>query len=74
MLSLSLPYVRASQEGCLFYLWSSLWSSDLPLFYFHGLFLSLSFSHCHFGLLFPILTTQQFDILSVHNLLVFTKD
>ena len=33
----SLPYVNwASQEGCLFYLRSSLWSSDLPLFYFHG--------------------------------------
>ena len=30
---------------------------DLPLFYFHGLFSSLSFSHHHFGLLFPILTT-----------------
>ena len=30
-------------------------SSDLPLFYFHGLFPSLSFSHRHFGLLFPIL-------------------
>ena len=30
---------------------------DLPLFYYCGLFLSLSFSHCHFGLLFPILTT-----------------
>ena len=30
---------------------------DLPLFYFCGLFPSLSFSHCHFGLLFPILTT-----------------
>ena len=32
-------------------------SFDLSLFYFHGLFPSLSFSHCHFGLLFPILTT-----------------
>ena len=32
-------------------------SFDLPLFYFHGLFPSLSFSHHHFGLLFPILTT-----------------
>ena len=30
---------------------------DIPLFYFHGLFPSLSFSHLHFGLLFPILTT-----------------
>ena len=32
-------------------------SSDLPLFYFLRLFPSLSFSHLHFGLLFPILTT-----------------
>ena len=32
-------------------------SLDLPLFYVCGLFLSLSFSHHHFGLLFPILTT-----------------
>ena len=57
-LPLGLPYVNwASQECCLFYLRSSLWSSDLPLFYFHRLFPSLSFSHCHSGLLFPILTT-----------------
>ena len=41
------------------YLRSSLWSSDLPLFYFLELFPSLSFSHHHFGLLFPILTTEQ---------------
>ena len=47
----------SSQEGCLFYLRSSLQSSDLPLFYFCGLFSSFSFSHRHFGLLFPILTT-----------------
>ena len=56
LLLLSLPCVNlASQEGCLFYLRSSLQSSDLPLFYFHRL--SPSFSHCHSGLLFPILTT-----------------
>ena len=47
----------ASQECCLFYLRSSLWSLALPLFYFRGLFPSLSFSHHHSGLLFPILTT-----------------
>ena len=53
-----LPYVNwARQEYCLFYLRSSLQSSDLPLFYFHRLFPSLSFSHHHSGLLFPILTT-----------------
>ena len=58
LLPLGLPYVNwASQEGCLFYLRSSLQSSDLPLFYFHGLFPSFSFSHCHSGLLFPILST-----------------
>ena len=32
-------------------------SLDLPLFCFPGLFPSLCFSHRHFGLLFPILTT-----------------
>ena len=53
-----LPYVNwASHECCLFYLMSSLWSLDLPLFYFHRLFPSLSFSHHHSGLLFCILTT-----------------
>ena len=58
--SLGLPCVNwASQECCLFYRRSSLCSSDLPLFYFRGLFPSLSFSHRHSGLLFPILTTQQ---------------
>ena len=46
LLPLGLPYVNwASQECCLFYLRSSLWSWDLPLFYFHGCFLFLSFSH-----------------------------
>ena len=39
LLPISLPYVNcASQKGCLFYLRSSLRSSDLPLFYFCGLF------------------------------------
>ena len=55
---LGLTYVNwASQECCLFYLKSSVWSSDLPLFYFHGLFPYLSFSHRHSGLFCPILTT-----------------
>ena len=46
LLPLGLPYVNwASQECCLFCLRSSLWSSDLPLFYFRGLFPSFSFSH-----------------------------
>ena len=58
LLPLNLPCVNwASQEGCLFYLRPSLQSSNLPLFYFHRLFPFLSFSHCHSGLLFPILTT-----------------
>ena len=58
LLPLRLPYVNwASQEGCLFYLRSSLQSSDLPLFYFRRLFPSLSFSHRHFGLFLPILPT-----------------
>ena len=42
----------ASQEGCLFYPRSSLWSLDLPLFYVCGLFPSLSFNHHHFTLFF----------------------
>ena len=58
LLPLGLPYVKwASQECCLFCLRSSLWSLDLPLFYFRRLFPSLSFSHLHSGLLFPILLT-----------------
>ena len=57
-LPLGLPYVNwASQECCLLYLRPSFRSSDLPLFYFPGLFSSLSFSHRRSGLLFPILTT-----------------
>ena len=58
LLPLSLPYVNwASQEGCLFYLRFSLWSLDLPLFHFRGLFPFLCFRHHHSGLVFPILTT-----------------
>ena len=39
---LGLPYENwASQDCCLFCLRSSFRSSDLPLFYFHGLFFSL---------------------------------
>ena len=50
LLPLDLPCVSwASQECCLFSLRSSLWSSDLPLFYFCRLFPSLSVSHCHSG-------------------------
>ena len=55
-LPLGLPFVNwASQSCCLFYLRSSLRFLDLPLFCFHELFPSLSFSHLHSGLLFPIL-------------------
>ena len=51
LLPWSLSYVNwASQEGCLFYLRYSLWSLDLSLFHFRGLFPSLSFSHHHSGL------------------------
>ena len=58
LIHLGLSYVNwASQECCLFYLRSSLQSLDFPLFYFCRLFPSLSFSHHHSGLLFPILTT-----------------
>ena len=39
LLPLSLHYINwASKEGCLLHLMFSLQSSDLPLFYFHGLF------------------------------------
>ena len=58
LLPQNLPYVNwVSQEGSLFHLRLSLQSLHLPLFCFCGLFPSLSFSHRHFGLLFPILTT-----------------
>ena len=58
LLPLDLPYVNwANQDCCLFYLRSSLWSLDLPFFYFHWLFPSLSFSRGHSELLFPILST-----------------
>ena len=57
-LPLGLSYVNwASPECCLFYLRSSLRSSDLPLLYFRRLFPALSFSRRYFGLLFPILPT-----------------
>ena len=56
LLPLSLPSVNwASQEGCFFS--PEVLTPVLHLFYFHGIFLSLSFSHHYFGLLFPILTT-----------------
>lgn len=65
-LPLGLPYVNwASQECCWFYPRSSLWSSDLPLFCFCGLFPSLSFIHRHSGLFFPILTTKQNHLFSL---------
>ena len=60
---------RGKPGVLLVYLKSSLWSSDLPLFYFHRLFPSLSFSHCHFGLLFTILTTQQ--LVSSHGVCIY---
>ena len=44
-----LPYVnRASKDGCLFYLRFSLWSLDIPLFYFYRLFSSLCFPFSSF--------------------------
>ena len=50
---LGLPYANSAQAGALFYLKSSLWSSDLPLFYFHGLYPSLSFTLPPFWTAFP---------------------
>ena len=67
-LSLGLSYVNwASQECCLFYLRSSLRSSDLLLFHFCGLFPSLSGSHRHFGLLFPVLPNSARAQDSAHR-------
>ena len=57
---LSLPgpvLCKLGQPGVLFVLPEVLTLVPGPLFYFQELFPSLSFSHCHFGLLFPILTT-----------------
>ena len=72
LLPLGLPCVNfASQECCLFYLRSSLRSSDLPLFYFPRFFPSLSFSPCHFGFLFPILTTYQKEMASHSSILAW---
>ena len=60
LLPLSLPYVNwASQKGYLFHLRYSILPLDLPLFNCLGLLHSLSFSHHHFGLFLPILTTYQ---------------
>ena len=59
--------IGLSQECCLFYLRYSLRSWVLPLFYFRGLFPSLSFSYCHFEILFPILNypTLLYNIVLV---------
>ena len=48
------------RRRCICFTWSS-HSSPLIFFcsIFMGFFLFLSFSHLHFGVLFPILTTQQ---------------
>ena len=55
---LGLSYINwASLECCLFHLRSSLQPAGLSLTFLCGLFPSLSFRHCHFGLLFLILTT-----------------
>ena len=54
---LSLSYANwSSLEGCSFHPRFSLQSMNLFLFHFCRLFPSLSFSHLHFGLPFPILT------------------
>ena len=56
----------AGQECCLSCLRPSLQSSsDLPLFYFLGLFPSLSSSHHHSGFLFPILSESENEIIQL---------
>ena len=59
LLLLSLLYVKwASQGGCLFLLRFSFLSWIFFCSTVMGFSLSLSFSHCHFGLLFPVLTIK----------------
>ena len=59
LLPLSLPYVKwARQEGSLFLLRFSFPSWIFFCSTVMGFSLSLSFSHCHFGLLFPVLTIK----------------
>ena len=48
---------KLGQPGVLFVFPEVLTPVLGPLFYFRGLFPSLSFSHHHFGLLFPVLPT-----------------
>ena len=56
LLPLSLPCVNwASQEDCLLHLRFSLWSSDLPLFYFCRLFPFFVFQSLLFWTPFPTL-------------------
>ena len=62
LLPLGLPCVNwAGQEHCLFY-WGPHSSSDRPLFYFCRLFLSLSFSNHHSGLLFSLLPNNLISV------------
>ena len=71
-LPLGLPYVNwASQKCCLFCLRSSLWSLDLPLFYFHRLFPFLSFSHRHSGLLFSYSNYLEFPPKETKGLILW---
>ena len=55
-LPLGLTYVNSASQECFVLPEVLLQSLDFPLFCFCGLFPSLSFSHCHSRLLFPILT------------------
>ena len=54
LLSLPCAYWASQEKGMIFHLKFSLQSVGFLLFHFHRLF---PFSHQHFGLLFPILTT-----------------
>ena len=51
--------IGLARKGCICFTWGS---HSSPWIFFCSIFesfsLSLSFSHCHFGLLFPILTTN----------------
>ena len=60
--SLGLPYANSAQPGVLFYLKSSLWSSDLSLTFFCSIFVLLSLPY--------LLATAILDCFSLFYLLI----
>ena len=72
-----LMQIGLSRECCLFYLRSSLWSLDLPLFCFQGLFPSLSFQFSSVAQLCPTpcdpINLSRPGLPVHHKLLGFTQ-